>query len=153
MFKSKERIREYYRDYYWRVGRESKKRYRARIKYEVFAHYSKGEPKCVHCGEEDLLVLCIDHINGGGTQERKRINQGGGAGFYLFLRKNDYPDGYQVLCANCNLRKEITSELTLSKGKVSAHPLGRVRQINKEDINKYGRPKSKSGHSPNWGTF
>jgi hypothetical protein len=43
--------------------------------------------------------LTIDHINGGGSQHRKKIGHGH---FYLWLYNHGYPDGYQVLCMNCN---------------------------------------------------
>uniref|UniRef100_A0A6M3J7Z6 Uncharacterized protein n=1 Tax=viral metagenome TaxID=1070528 RepID=A0A6M3J7Z6_9ZZZZ len=81
--------------------------YRRKIKLEVFAHYSKNNIGCNYCGEDDLLVLCIDHINGGGTKERKSLGMRGGMQFYFWLRGKGFPEGYQVLCANCNLRKQV----------------------------------------------
>lgn len=43
------------------------------------------------------------HVNGGGKQHRLEV--GFGQVFYRWLKKNDYPEGYQVLCHNCNLAK------------------------------------------------
>lgn len=66
---------------------------------EAFRAY--GGPKCVRCGETDPDVLQLDHINGGGTQHRKEI----GEPLPHWLRKQGFPPGYQVLCANCNTKK------------------------------------------------
>jgi hypothetical protein len=68
----------------------------------VLKHYSGGEPHCALCGyNADLRALEIDHINGGGTQERNALNLHG-VQFYDWLKKQDYPEGYRVLCCNCN---------------------------------------------------
>lgn len=72
-----------------------------KVKTRVMAHYGvNGKPKCVSCGEERLLCLTIDHVDGGGTQHFKEIGKYG-TGFYQWLEKNKYPPGYQCLCANC----------------------------------------------------
>jgi hypothetical protein len=59
---------------------------------------------CVCCKEADYRFLTIDHINGGGTKERKQLRMSAMT-FYSHLKKNDYPEGYQVLCYNCNCAK------------------------------------------------
>jgi hypothetical protein len=65
--------------------------------YDVLGH------ECSRCGFDDERALTIDHISGGGSQERK--NQSGGAiGYYRRLR-NEIVDGstdYRCLCWNCN---------------------------------------------------
>lgn len=101
-----------------RKRREYDRRKNERIKAQTFSHYCGGLPKCQSCGETDIKVLCIDHINGGGTKERRERGHRGGIQTYYWLRKMNYPDGYQVLCANCNLRKEILEDLHLA-GNVS----------------------------------
>ncbi len=53
--------------------------------------------KCIRCGFDDERALQVDHIDGGGTQERK--TRGTMAIYYLVL-KDSTP--YQLLCANCN---------------------------------------------------
>ncbi len=72
------------------------------IREDVLTNYGG---KCVCCGEMNLEFLTIDHIKGGGTQERKR--NGEGQNFYHWLIKSNYPKdlGLQVLCANCNMAK------------------------------------------------
>jgi len=59
--------------------------------------------RCAHCGEEEALFLTIDHVHGGGEADRKLGR--GGVGMYYWLRDNDYPAGFQVLCWNCNWKK------------------------------------------------
>lgn len=71
---------------------------RVALKLEVFAAY--GGPKCSRCGfDSDPDALQIDHIDGGGNGHRKEIGQ---SKTYSWLKKNGYPTGYRVLCANCN---------------------------------------------------
>ena len=77
---------------------------RDRIKQEVFSHYSDGTPKCACCGESEIKFLSIDHINNDGGVFRKAGGRGG-AQFYAKLKRQDYPQGLQVLCFNCNCAK------------------------------------------------
>lgn len=82
-------------------------------KIEVLSYYSQGEvPMCIHCNETDPRVLCIDHINGGGGKHRKELKLTSSIKFYRWLQNHDYPDGYQTLCYNCNIRKKYV-ELAL----------------------------------------
>lgn len=67
------------------------------------AHYSNGTMKCACCGESITEFLAIDHIEGGGNKERKRV--GSGQPFFRWLEQNGYPLGYQVLCHNCNMAR------------------------------------------------
>jgi hypothetical protein len=57
--------------------------------------------RCKCCGESTYEFLAFDHINGGGVQHRKTI----GKDLYIWLHKNKYPEGFQVLCHNCNNAK------------------------------------------------
>ena len=70
-----------------------------KLRFDVISHYGG---KCQCCGEIADEFLCIDHINGGGNKHRKELKSKGGVSFYRYLRKNNYPDGYRVLCHNCN---------------------------------------------------
>jgi len=93
-----------------KVNKEQRDR-NAKVKYTTLSHYSNGIPKCAHCGFEDTRALCIDHINNDGNQERKRLlgRNFGVRGTFIcnYLYRNNFPVGYQVLCANCNLIKHI----------------------------------------------
>jgi hypothetical protein len=87
--------------------------YRMNIKKNVVNHYSKGQMKC-SCGFSDIRALSIDHINGNGAEERKNLfgknNRQSSNRFYRWLIKQNYPEGYQVLCANCQMIKRAESD-------------------------------------------
>lgn len=68
------------------------------IRLKVLTHYSNGSPKCACCGIEEIIFLCIDHINGGGNKQRKSITKS----LPRWLYMNNYPEGYRILCWNCN---------------------------------------------------
>jgi hypothetical protein len=68
---------------------------------------------CACCGETELVFLTIDHIDDNGAEHRRKMAgetgleySQAGARTYRWLRNNNYPDGFQVLCANCNCGKQ-----------------------------------------------
>lgn len=76
-------------------------KHRDDIKHETFRYYSKGGViKCASCGFTDIRALSIHHVNGGGNQDRQEISHGGW-NFYEMLKKAGWPEGYRVLCINC----------------------------------------------------
>lgn len=75
------------------------------LKVDILTHYGNGRCACVKCGESRLACLSIDHINGGGTQHIKQV--GIGSKFYRWLKKNNYPEGYQTLCMNDQWVKRV----------------------------------------------
>ena len=81
----------------------------AKAKEEVLTHYGNGKLACIKCGFDDIKALSIDHINGRGEIDRKNINRRGGM-LYFWLRKNNYPEGFQTLCMNCQFVKRITNK-------------------------------------------
>lgn len=70
-----------------------------RLLYRISALLAYGW-SCACCGEDRYEFLVIDHVNGGGNKHRNEI--GGGHLIYYWLADNDYPQGFQVLCQNCN---------------------------------------------------
>jgi hypothetical protein len=85
-----------------------RERYSARLREAAFTAYGGA---CACCGEGHWEFLVIDHIDGGGRAHRAEIRPdhpsgAGGMYFYRWLKQNDYPPGFQVLCANCNMAKE-----------------------------------------------
>ena len=81
----------------------------ARRRLEALRHYSTTpEPSCACCGEGTLAFLTFEHIGGGGGQHRRKT---GGGGFISWLRSNGYPDGFEVLCMNCNHGRRVNGGL------------------------------------------
>jgi hypothetical protein len=81
-----------YRDYY-KISR------RCSFQRTVAAYGGK----CSSCGEDNLLFLCLDHVNNDGAEHRRTINH---QSLDIWARQNNYPDILQLLCDNCNLAKE-----------------------------------------------
>lgn len=93
---------------------EYTKTYREKLKTDVLNYYGTS---CAVCGFDDPRALQIDHVNGGGNEERLRVGGSknfSGWNFYRWLRKNKYPEGYQTLCANHNMIKHVESSNLLS---------------------------------------
>lgn len=67
----------------------------------VLIHYGGNPPKCACCGESELDFLTVDHIYGGGSKIRRETKMYGSS-FYRWLIENNFPEGYRVLCCNCN---------------------------------------------------
>ena len=71
---------------------------------EVYTHYCNGEIMCQCCGEKEIDMLTLDHINNDGARHRK-FNPKTGKNLVGYVLRNNFPDGYQVLCMNCNFSK------------------------------------------------
>ena len=71
--------------------------YQNKLRLDIIRNYGN---QCSICGENNIKFLCIDHICGNGTKHRKEL--GGTHAFWRWLRVNNYPKGYRVLCQNCN---------------------------------------------------
>lgn len=69
------------------------------------AFYAYGGYICACCGEMEPIFLSIDHISGGGYKHRKTVHAG--YSMYSWLKRHNYPKGFQVLCRNCNWGKHI----------------------------------------------
>lgn len=97
-----ERLREYQREYRKNNKlhlRELGRQERYATKRLVLQHYG-GHCDC--CGESMIEFLAIDHINGGGNRQRLAGIHHTGLKMYRWLRKQGYPEGFRVLCHNCN---------------------------------------------------
>lgn len=81
------------------IKRANKKKKKvSKIKLLVISNYSSGKICCKRCKFSEIKGLQIDHIKGGGHKHIKSINKE----FYSWLIENNFPEGFQVLCANCN---------------------------------------------------
>lgn len=126
--KTKEWIKNYNKEAMkrWRVNHpehlekdaKNAQQYRKNLKIDVFTHYGGNPPKCACCSEKEFLFLSLDHIYGGGHEDRKKF-KGVTFLFYRWLIKNNYPDGFQVLCMNCNWGKHMNSGVCPHKKSLS----------------------------------
>lgn len=60
---------------------------------------------CTCCGESIFEFLAIDHINGGGRQERLSVRRGSEGWSMYILSQENIKEKYQILCHNCNMAK------------------------------------------------
>jgi len=100
---------------YYENNRESEKarrrEYAKKRRLTVLSHYSGLIPFCCCCGEKEVKFLALDHIKGGGNIHRKEIAGGEmGGNMYQWIIKNDFPEGFQILCHNCNAAKGYYGE-------------------------------------------
>ncbi len=70
------------------------------LKAEVLKKYG-GKCKC--CGESEPVFLAIDHVNNEGAGHRRKD----GRKIHAWLKRNGFPEGFQVLCHNCNWAKRF----------------------------------------------
>ena len=109
----KEYMRKYSSEYRRREGYKPKKNQQAKearilLRLEILNHYSAGALNCCRCGYGDVRALDLDHKADNGGEHRKAIGRRGATyDIYAELKRNGFPDGYQVLCRNCNWIKEI----------------------------------------------
>jgi hypothetical protein len=66
----------------------------------VIEHYGK---KCICCGESNKGFLTIDHIDGKVPEMAVVGRKLGHSALYHYLVKHNFPEGYQLMCANCNM--------------------------------------------------
>jgi hypothetical protein len=110
--KNPEKMRAIEKKYYDAKGKLTKQKSKEDRKRKVFTEYSKQVSGsnvicCAKCGLIDKLEFFnIDHITG-----RKSMGHPHGFGgdiLYRELEEKAFPDGFQVLCWNCNYLKELT---------------------------------------------
>ena len=88
-------------------NREESKIINRKRRITVLKFYSGNPPFCKCCGEKIIEFLSIDHIKGGGNKHRREmgLKNGHGGNIYSWLIRNNFPEGFQVLCHNCNMAK------------------------------------------------
>lgn len=77
------------------------RKYRFKLRETVLAAYGS---RCACCGESTVEFLAIDHIDGGGTKERK-LHGNTPAGIHRKIIKEGFPESYRILCHNCNMAR------------------------------------------------
>lgn len=96
----KEKQKDYYKKHQDKLKASEKFRHQERRK-KVLDHYGQ---KCVCCGEAEERFLTIDHINNNGAEHKREM---GNHDLYLWLVKNNFPEGFQTLCWNCNCGRRL----------------------------------------------
>ena len=80
-------------------GYKFQRNYSKKKRLLCLIHYGGNPPKCAcpNCNESHIEFLTIDH-NGIKPDEEYRS----GDNLYGWLIKNNFPEGFRVLCMNCN---------------------------------------------------
>ena len=97
-----------YRDSVTIKRKQCRKKNQLKLKNEVLSYYSKNKaPECIVCGFNDIRALSIDHMENNGANHRRELGNKtlSGYHFYRWLKKNNFPLGYQCLCMNCQWEK------------------------------------------------
>ncbi len=99
-------------------GRQRGRLETKRLKEECLQHYGN---KCSCCGEHTEEFLTLEHNLGNGNLHRKKLfkHNVGGSHMYRWLKKQDYPAGYSILCMNCNWAKRYGGICPHKKGEVA----------------------------------
>lgn len=106
----KVRRKEYFRrDYVRQKKNEHDRKVRRELRFRVLRTLGN---KCVRCGEDDWKCLCIDHVNGDGKKDRQINRHQATIPYYLSIIKEveQGSQRFQILCANCNMRKMYENE-------------------------------------------
>lgn len=95
--------------WYWNNLERSKslnskyaKKRRIMDKLLIIDHYSNGLMLCSCCSENEVCFLTLDHINGGGGKHRRVTPN-----LYRNLVIQGFPEGYAILCLNCNMGRYL----------------------------------------------
>jgi len=94
---------------YWRLYKLNNK---DKIKQSVIMYREKTRERLYDilgreckCGVNDIDVLQFDHINNDGNIGRKLFGSAGNELSYYSRRPDEAVKRFQVLCANCNIKK------------------------------------------------
>ena len=115
---------------------------------ETLCHYSQpGDPwflHCIHCGISDVDLLTLDHVNNDGHIYNKKGKRLGGIDLAIELRKRGWPEDIkiQILCFNCNTKKEkirCRQQAAINNSKLSEEH----RKLNEDGNEKYRQTRLK----------
>ncbi len=96
---------------------------RKRRVYEAYGGFI-----CACCGETEEAFLSIDHVNNDGAEHRRQVDR---RNMYKWLDKNGFPEGYQILCMNCNFGKA-------RNGGICPHVSLKVQRLVRKDVEPSG---------------
>ncbi len=93
-------------------NKEKRRQYDKDLRLKICSVYSKRHsnsdvPCCRCCGENtDIRFLAVDHIDGRKNLPKEQQNLVGDH-LISWLSRNNCPEGYQILCHNCNSAKSF----------------------------------------------
>ena len=92
-------------------GKKKHRLYRLALKIIALTHYGKGgKLKCCWrgCQVEDVRMLTLDHLADDGAEKRREgKHPATGTWFYLWVKKQGFPEGFQTLCWNHQWLKRL----------------------------------------------
>lgn len=90
------------------LAKEHARTYNDKIKREALSHY--GGPFCQCCGETEILMLALDHIDGNGAEHRRALTgtRSMPGSSYTWAKKNNWPPIFRVMCHSCNFARHWT---------------------------------------------
>ena len=102
---------------------------RTAIKKEVFLHYA-NPLRCVCCGVKGIEFLTVDHIipKRNMAKDEKLIQMGFTSRLKAeklnrWLKNNNFPKGFQILCWNCNFAKGVLGKCPHQRNQGDNEPI------------------------------
>lgn len=103
--RNRERYDEGLANYWKKTKKASNAKSKERLKENKRGCIKLLGGRCNHCDETEIEFLTLDHINNDGAKERKNMHH---KTLYRLINTGVIsPDNYQVLCYNCNCKKQI----------------------------------------------
>ena len=98
MRKHMSEYRKTHKEVIYKANAEWQRNARAKYKHLVVQGYGG---KCISCGQPEEIFMQIHHPGGNGKTDRERRG-GNSLTLYKWLVDNNFPRGYELLCANCH---------------------------------------------------
>ena len=89
-----------------------------KLRLAALEYYGNGKLECICCGETNTRFLTLDHINNNGKQHRKQIGNGN---LLAWIKRNNFPKGFQTLCFNCNSGRALNKGICPHKENVKTN--------------------------------
>ena len=108
-------------------------RYRHSLRLEAINVY--GGALC-KCGESRVSALTIHHKDNNGANHRRKLGLGSNT-LIKWLKKNNFPPGFEVLCFNCNWLEHLKynrCKTPLLKQEFMNRLGGKCKVCNKQDV-------------------
>jgi hypothetical protein len=91
------------KDEFYAKVRDGNKQSIDTLRDEVYAAY--GGYVCACCGVTEPSFLSIDHVYNDGAEHRREENLKTTQQLMAWLRREGFPEGFQILCMNCQWGK------------------------------------------------